>query len=208
MYQGSLCTFLRLQGCGLLCTYCDTLYAQGKGGKKMPVKEVFEAVNELKNKNVTITGGEPLLQLEELAKLCLLLVNNGNRVSIETNGSIQLPVDLIDDAEYEVWKYINWVVDYKLSSSGMEDKMFMENFTDYDYASNDFIKFVIADSEDFRKAKKVIKSVASPYVKFAMSPVAGKLTAKELYKWMSHVDCLKERGVILNLQLHKILNLK
>lgn len=210
VHQGSLCTFVRFQGCNLSCGYpCDTIQSQDpKKGTKMTVDKVFTTIVEHGNKNVTITGGEPLLQLLDLTQLCLKLVNNGNRVCIETNGSIALPVDQTEDPEYTVWKYINWVVDYKLPSSGMEDKMCMENFTDYDYASNDFIKFVIADNCDFRKAKKIIKGVNSSYVKFAMSPCAGVLKPETLLEWMQHVDCLKMKGLIFNLQLHKILNVK
>jgi len=209
MHQGSLCTFLRLQGCNLRCGYpCDTPQSQGGKGKKFSVEDVFKITQGIGNKNVTITGGEPLLQLPELAQLCLKLVNNGNRVSIETNGSIALPEEVTNDSEYEVWKYVNWVVDYKLPSSGMEDKMCMDNFIDFEYASNDFIKFVIADSCDFRKAKSVIRKCQSKYVKFAMSAVDGKLTPEILLEWMMKEPCLKEKGVILNLQLHKILHVK
>ena len=102
--------------CNLKCTYCDTEHAQGNKGKKMSVDDVYAEIQNFGNKNVTITGGEPLLQLDDLTKLCLMLVNNGNRVSIETNGSIKLPEDVTDDAHYEVWKYVNFVVDFKLKS--------------------------------------------------------------------------------------------
>ena len=208
MSQGSLCTFVRLQGCNLKCRYCDTVQAQNSKGKKMTVDAVYQAIQELGNKNVTITGGEPLLQLPELAQLCLKLVNNGNRVSVETNGSIALPEDEHDEPHLEVWKYVNWVVDYKLPSSGMEDKMCMDNFIDFDYASNDFIKFVVADSNDFRKAKSIVRKCQSKYVKFAMSAIEKELNPVLLLEWMMKESCLKERGVILNLQLHKILNIK
>jgi len=208
MYQGSLCTFIRLQGCNLKCSYCDTPQAQGNKGKRMSVDTVFETVQNLGNKNVTITGGEPLLQLDDLTRLCLKLVNNGNRVSVETNGSVKLPEDISTDPHYEVWKYVNLVVDYKLPSSEIEDKMFIDNFVNFDYASNDFIKFVVGDANDFRKAKSVIRRCKSEYVKFAMSSVSGKLTPEELLSWMMKEECLKQRGVILNLQLHKILNVK
>lgn len=208
MSQGSLCTFLRLQGCNLRCQWpCDTAHAQGNKGKRMSVDTVFEEIQKYGNKNVTITGGEPLLQLNDLTKLCLKLVNNGNRVSIETNGSIALPEDITDDAYFEVWKYVNWVVDYKLPSSGMEDQMCMSNFTDFDYASNDYIKFVIGNPADFRKAKSIIRKCESKYVKFAMSAVAGT-SPSSLLNSMLCEECLRNRGVILNLQLHKILNVK
>ena len=197
---------------------CDTAYAQNKKGNKskiLSVDDVFKIIQGIGNKNVTITGGEPLIQLSELAQLCLKLVNNGNRVSIETNGSIKLPEDAHDEPHLEVWKYVNWVVDYKLPSSGMEDKMCMDNFIDFDYASNDFIKFVIADSNDFRKAKSIVRKCQSKYVKFAMSAVKYNIrldekefTPSDLLEWMMKEPCLKERGVILNLQLHKILHVK
>ncbi len=173
----------------------------------MSVDEVFNRVKEFNNKNVTITGGEPLLQYDDLRTLCLALVSDGFRVCIETNGSIALPEDADVDVYDEVWKYVNWIVDYKLPSSGMEDKMCKSNFTDYDYASNDFIKFCIQDQSDLRKAKAVIRKVKSKYVKFALSPVSP-MTANELFEAMIKERCLRERGVILNVQLHKILQIR
>jgi len=192
--QGSLITILRLAGCNLKCTYCDSVQSQNaKNGKEMSNEEIFEKITEFGNSNLLITGGEPLLQQDEL--ICFieeyetteLLSQN---IIVETNGSI-IPFDL------EVGSI---VMDYKLPSSGMEQKMDLNNF--YVLTDEDFVKFVVQDWVDFARALEIMEKIEEykHHVTFLFSPISNKLHPKVLHKWMKE---RKLNDCILNLQLHK-----
>ena len=88
---GELAVFIRFKGCNLNCSYCDTKWANETNAeyKNMTVNEICEIVRNTGIKNVTLTGGEPLLQ-ENIEGLIEKLILQGNRVEIETNGSISL----------------------------------------------------------------------------------------------------------------------
>lgn len=200
--QGSLCTFIRVQGCNLRCGYCDTKHAQNTNkGILMSTSQIIKKVESLKSRNITITGGEPLLQKEGLQRLVSQLYRlYGYYTSIETNGSFPIPC----------WPEVNcWVVDWKTPSSGMRDKMNRENLLEI--KSCDFLKFVIADREDFKDAISVGKRfnlknrVSSEIPKFAFSPVYKTLKPETLVEWMWVEKWCRDNSVILNLQLHKII---
>ena len=197
-HQGRLTTFIRFSGCNLKCSYCDTKYALKEDcGKEMSVKDIFNEVEKIGCKNITITGGEPLLQQEELWKLVVKLKESDNyKISIETNGSI-IPSMFIRP-------YVSFVMDYKLQSSGMIDKMDIKAFKQL--GSTDFVKFVIKDKNDFEQAIQVMKDIKRNVLdipKFAFSSIHDVLDPRELITWMM-ID--KIDGV-LNLQLHKYLKL-
>lgn len=198
-HQGSLCTFIRLQGCNLQCNFCDTKYAQtyAYGGIEMSISDIVKEIEELGNKNVTITGGEPLLQKEEVQILTNILDCVGYEVSIETNGSIPFYNEYPWDCSF--------VVDYKLPSSGMGHRMMDQTFLDLTVC--DFIKFVCGNMNDFYYAMDVLERLDLE-CRMAFSPVFGVLDPVELYKWMNKEKLLKEKGAILSLQLHKMLRLK
>ncbi|HUU88681.1 MAG TPA: radical SAM protein [Candidatus Glassbacteria bacterium] len=146
---GQLTTFIRLKGCNLECSYCDTTYSQSSTPENwMTIDEILEQVHF---KKVTITGGEPLLQKEAVEELCgqLLFTKHSvtKQISIETNGSIQ-PI--------YTWPSIRYIVDYKLPSSGMNKRMKDEVFQDL--RQTDAIKFVIADWVDYNRAVHIIES--------------------------------------------------
>lgn len=198
-HQGSLCTFIRFAGCNLSCEYCDTVYAQKKeSGKEMSVTEIVHLCSMIGNKNITITGGEPLIQVSHLFKLVLDLHKFDYCISIETNGSCKIP---------RGWPGVSWVVDWKGPSSGMRKRMKLENF--YDLYDDDFIKFVIADYNDFSDAMMVIteivkdKGIHRP--QFAFSPSYAKIDPAELVCWMSGEKLLKSIGAIFSLQIHKVI---
>lgn len=206
-HQGSICTFIRLQGCSLKCSYCDTLYSRDpEQGQEMTIEEVVSAVKDLKCKTITITGGEPLMQMDELLKLTNALFRHGGyKISIETNGSFLIPFDLFQG--------VYWVIDYKGPSSGCENKMLMENFL-WSRAI-DIVKFVIKDDEDFNKACDVIDAIQRNRVYsmtpiFAFSPMFAYREAD--YSPAVLVDKLKQKEgyenlqITVNLQLHKIIN--
>lgn len=144
---GQLTTFIRLRGCNLRCTYCDTLYAQEPGEKIMTIQDIVEHPNLL-NK-VTITGGEPLLQ-SDCPKLIWDLIKAGKKVSVETNGSI-IPPPFCGPLRESSLRYI---VDYKLPSSGMEKEMWPSALVDL--RKYDIIKFVIGDMHDYYIARGLI----------------------------------------------------
>lgn len=205
--QGSLTAFVRLFGCNLRCSWCDTKYSYTEDGKYevMRVQSIIKAVNALGAKNVTITGGEPLAQKRALPGLISDLLWAGYSVSVETNGSIILP------RSWELGprgNHFSWVVDYKLPSSGSEDQMLEGVFYSGNLSENDFVKFVVADHRDFVRALGVAEHIArtnrSP--KFAFSPVWGSLKKETLAKWMLEEPLLLKLGAIYNLQIHKVLN--
>ncbi len=193
-HSGRLTTFIRLAKCNLRCEYCDTTYSFGKG-LPWTLQEILAKVNEFKAKKVTITGGEPLLQKEAVCKLIYALLEIDYKISIETNGSIALPRHLLQHPS------VSWIVDYKLPSSGMEDKMNADAFIGL--GSKDYIKFLIKDKADFIAASEARKKLESPIpTNFAYSPVFGAIKPEEL------VDMLATYGrgdEILNIQLHKMI---
>ena len=199
VHQGSLCTFIRLSGCNLKCTYCDTVYAQDpKSGKEMSIEKIVSEAKRLGNSNITITGGEPLQQQEELRQLinCLSVYE----ISIETNGSILIPE----------WFEVSWVADFKTKSSGMAKHMNLDNYKNL--SSTDFLKFVISNKTDFDQALLVVQELRKQNI-FVTPAFSPKFTTKKtkpipLQKWMQEDTILKRAGAILNIQLHKWLGVK
>lgn len=191
---GELSVFIRFQGCNLNCSYCDTQWANQKDtvSKKMTVEEIFEYIQNTGVKNVTLTGGEPLLQ-KNISLLIQKLIENQNSVEIETNGSINIKT-LAEKENRPVF-----TLDYKLPSSNMEKYMLTEN---YQYLTQeDTIKFVIGSQEDLERAMQIIQKyhlLALCHVYF--SPVFQKIHASEIVDFMIKKNL---NSVRLQLQLHK-----
>jgi 7-carboxy-7-deazaguanine synthase len=192
-HQGRVCTFIRLAGCNIRCKFCDTKYAQKiTSGKDMDIDEVVFEVEKIGCKNVTITGGEPLLQNIQVAELIRVLDRKKYFISVETNGSLS--------SFQTQLKHVSFVMDYKLPSSGMEKNMRIGNFLLL--RESDFIKFVIQDRNDYDRALAVMWNFQAEgcAAGFAFSPVFGVLNPKELVDWIQQ-SCIK--NVVVNLQLHK-----
>lgn len=188
---GELAVFIRFKGCNLRCPYCDTKWAYSESADCdfLTADELAAFAEGITN--VTLTGGEPMLH--DLAPLCELLIKNGHRVEIETNGSISIK------ELSEMRNRPSFTLDYKSPSSGMESKMLTEN---YRYlTSGDTVKFVVGDDNDLIKAKEIITkynltNLCSVYI----SPIFGCITAARI------VDFMKENAmndVRVQLQLHK-----
>lgn len=177
--------FIRFTGCNLRCSYCDTEYAFYEG-KEMKAEEIMEEIKKWKCKRVCITGGEPLLQ--DIYKLIDILIEEGYRVSVETNGSL--------DIEKLVLRNVVVKMDIKCPSSGMHYKMRMNNINLL--RSQDELKFVISDREDYEYAKDIIKRY-KPACHIIMQPAWKK--AEKLAEWI--LD--DEIDVRFSIQLHKIL---
>ena len=197
---GLPCVFVRLTGCNLRCTWCDTAYAF-YGGKKMSVDEVMARVGELAGRNKTVplvelTGGEPLLQ-EEIYPLAERLVAAGYTVMIETSGE-----KFVGRLPREVIK----IVDVKCPDSGEADTFEMKNLEAV--SENDEIKFVISSRRDYEFAREFTRrhNLDEKVKQVLFSPVfddpEGKwkgLEPRQLVEWMLE-DGLQVR---LGLQLHK-----
>ena len=192
--QGELAIFLRFAGCNLRCPYCDTVYSY------IDAKWTEESVDSLVNycikqnvKNVTLTGGEPLLQ-NDIKELITKLSKNGFNVEIETNGSINIKEFLgIDN--------VSFTLDYKCPTSLMEDKM---DLTNYDYITKkDSVKFVVGSSEDLNRFKEVItKYDLINKTNVLVSPVYGAINLEDIVNFMINNNL---NGVKYCLQIHKII---
>lgn len=192
---GQLAAFIRFPYCNLNCSYCDTKYANGNDAKYdlLTCEEILNYLKENKVINVTLTGGEPLLQ-NDIKDLIEQLINHDYSVEIETNGSIDISPFINDRRPI-------FTLDYKLPSSNMENYMNLDN---YQYLNkNDVIKFVIGNIEDLNKAKFIInKYNLLDNVKVYFSPVFGKIDPKEIVDYMIKHHLNK---VNLQLQLHKFI---
>lgn len=213
--QGKPATFIRFQGCNLDpgCTYCDTPLAKGfHGWQCMSVDDVMESVTMPK---VIITGGEPLLQYDEVVELTKKLLEANIRTTIETNGSIQVPRDFLEPYYNLVrTEYLRIVMDYKLPSSGMEQ--YMDPEAHYLLGPVDVIKFVIADAEDYTKMKEVLADnlcgewqaqiAISPMLNPSTNLIEGCGNARRLAEQMIYDPDLRDAQ--FNIQLHKLLGIK
>ena len=135
-HAGRLCFFIRLTGCNLRCSYCDTKKAQPIGsGTKRTIDFLVKEAEESGLRLVEITGGEPMLQTPT-PELCRRLLNAGFEVLMETNGSVDLST-----LPAEVKRIIDW----KTPSSGESDRMLESNYRNL--RKHDEVKFVIADRQ-------------------------------------------------------------
>ncbi|HQT25381.1 MAG TPA: 7-carboxy-7-deazaguanine synthase QueE [Burkholderiales bacterium] len=181
--------FVRLTGCPLRCSYCDTEYAFHEG-KSTEIADILLEVKKYPARYVTVTGGEPLAQkncLPLLEALCDL----GYSVSLETGGALDIS---------KVDKRVSRIVDIKTPGSMEEEKNLWSNL---DWMNGeDEIKFVLMDRADYEWAKSVLEerklSSISPVL---FSPVQGKLEPKDLAQWILE-DGLDVR---MQIQLHKLL---
>ncbi len=194
---GQLAVFIRLKGCNLDCEYCDTKWANEKEAayEEMSAEEIYDYIKSSNVRNVTLTGGEPLIQKDFYQFLKLLSEDNSIEVEIETNGSVSLK------------EFINiqnapaFTMDYKLSASGMEERMCHENFELLE--KKDTVKFVVGSRNDLIRANEIIekyklKNKCSIY----FSPVFGMIKPEEIVDFMIEK---KLNYVNIQLQLHKFI---
>lgn len=196
--QGRICTFVRLAGCNCQCTYCDTpdSLTINESTHHMSVPEVFNIIESLRTHKVTITGGEPLMQGPAVFDLTKLLYNKGYMVSIETNGT----QDLVG---YNVKCF---VVDFKLTSSGMRDRMQIERF--YGLRSTDFVKFVVMSIDDVAEAIEVMKELRpKTCAQFAVSYDSSKHNHTLPWYIMKQLINNDLADCYVNVQLHKMIGM-
>ena len=194
---GQLATFIRLNGCNLHCSYCDTAYAQDMP-KNCKVTQVQDILNNIRCKNVTITGGEPLMHYKTLPSLLTALDNlqhQYHEVNIESNGS--MPIN-----DYLRFSNVFFTLDYKCKSSGMNGSMYLPNFEQV--RTKDVIKFVVGSVEDLEEAADVYTHFFLSRLKgnVYLSPVFGKITPAEIVDFMKRPK-YEKFDWRLQLQLHK-----
>lgn len=193
---GEPAVFIRFKGCNLCCGYCDTKWANSPEApfEEMTAEELTAYADGTGIVNVTLTGGEPLLQ-DELPELIEALMKSGHRVEIETNGSVS-----VEALAGSVYRPV-FTLDYKLPCSGMEEAMLTENYRFL--SGEDAVKFVTGSRADFERAAEIIdKFGLTEKCRVYISPVFGMIEPAEIVELMLE---RKMNGVRLQLQLHKFI---
>jgi 7-carboxy-7-deazaguanine synthase len=186
--QGLITTFVRLSGCNLNCSWCDTPCAR-EGGKEVPIGDVFQAVEFSSCSRVCITGGEPLLQKEEVGALVKQLDEAGYEVEIETNGTIDFS---------SLQAHASICMDVKCPSSGEESDLSLLSRI----GTGDEVKFVVDGTADLAYAREVIAAHPIPG-EYLISPVFGSdygALAREVLE--------RNMPVRFQVQLHRILGVR
>lgn len=194
---GYPCVFIRLQGCNLNCSYCDTRYScEDQECDDLQIREILANVREYGCKRVTITGGEPTIQTD-FYELVNELQGRGYLINIETNGT-KSASEIRDEVPYGV----TITMDHKCPSSGMNFKMRVDNYEGL--TSKDVLKFVVGSYEDLVDADRVINALrimdCHPYI--YLSPVFGKIEPKDIVEFMKEHHY---NDVRIQLQMHKFI---
>jgi 7-carboxy-7-deazaguanine synthase len=189
--------FIRLTGCNLRCSYCDSSYSF-KGGQRLRISEIKEKIAPWNTQHVLITGGEPLLQRKTPA-LVQALIDQNYAVSIETHGEISIA---------SVVKQARIVLDIKTPSSGMCRGGYTSNLPLL--KSTDEVKFVIASPEDYLWAKSIVLSKVIPTQEILFSPALPAAQCPGSFpgvepKWLAERILEDGLPVRFQLQIHKYL---
>jgi len=197
VFAGQLAVFIRFQGCNLACSFCDTSWANAKDAPFtfMTEHQIYDYIKETGIKNVTLTGGEPLLVPDILILLQLLATDNFLRVEIETNGSIDL------NSFVGISNSPAFTMDYKLPGSLMEANMLVSNFKIL--SKQDTVKFVVGSAQDLNRAKAIITEYdLTTKCHVYISPVFGNIELEEIVNFLIK-NCLND--VTMQLQMHKVI---
>lgn len=187
-YSGLPCVFVRTSGCNLRCSYCDTKYAY-EGGVETSVDQILAQVQSYGCHLVTITGGEPLVQRDEVNSLIASLLEKGYTILLETNGS--LSVEGVDSR-------VRKIMDLKCPDSGMSEHVCWKNLQHLN--RHDQAKFVIGSRRDYEWAREVIaKYPILNELESLLSAAFDTVEARDIVKWML-ADRLNAR---FQLQIHK-----
>lgn len=195
--SGLPCIFVRLYGCPVGCSYCDQPQTPDQK-KRISVENIINKILKYKGvKYVCITGGEPLIY-PEVIPLTWELLHMGYKVSIETSGCVP-----IEDLGYK--RSFKYVMDIKCPSSGVSEKNIFENLLHLQ--SNDEVKFVIANREDYEYMKKVLNNNPTQ-ASILVSPMFDEnkkaVIGEELVEWI-----IRDRlNVRVQIQLHKIIGVR
>ena len=188
-HAGRPCAFVRLTGCPMRCTWCDSEYTF-TGGERMEIDEVLAQVRSFGCRLVEVTGGEPLAQREAfelIEKLC----DEGYEVLIETGGYVS--TEGVDERA-------RVILDVKCPASGESGRNHWQNLERL-RADRDEVKFVVTDRGDWEFARGVIKQYDLERRAHAVliSPVWGQVDLQELADWIA----ASGMDVRMQLQMHK-----
>jgi len=186
--QGKPCLFIRLAGCNLQCHWCDTVNAQN-GGIEMDIDAILRHTQCQNLSYVCITGGEPLLQADELEQLLVLLHQRGYTIDVETNGTI-------DFTRFQPYSSI--CMDVKCPSSGEQSDIGLLEAL----RPQDSVKFVVQDETDCQYARNIIGCRRIPGEIF-FSPVSGSDFGPVIEFIM-----VNNLPVRFQVQLHKLIGVK
>jgi 7-carboxy-7-deazaguanine synthase len=186
--QGMPCTFIRLAGCNLSCSWCDTPAAR-EPGEEVDIPRIVSLVGTFPGDYICITGGEPLLQIDQLLILLQELAGEGYRIDIETNGTRDFR---------ECQPYASICMDVKCPSSGEKSDISLLSAL----KEEDCVKFVVADEQDCRYAANVIAGHPVPGEIF-FSPVYGSDYHRIARFILDH-----DLHVRLQLQLHRLVGVR
>lgn len=188
-HSGLICSFIRLAGCNIRCSYCDTAYAWTEGTMRS-VESIVQEVEQHGTRLVEITGGEPLMQNETPA-LCRALLETRHRVLVETNGTLDisaLPAGTVR------------IVDVKCPGSGAQTPFLCANLEHL--VPDDECKFVISDLFDFEWAATFVHDHGMDRrCGVIFSPNTSRLNPALLADWIVSGNL----PVRLGLQLHKVI---
>lgn len=216
---GQLAMFIRFAGCNLNCDYCDTKWANeaNVSYQEYTAEELYQMIKKSAVKNVTLTGGEPLIQ-PGFGKLLSLLRNDDTlRIEIETNGSVDIvpflsceniqeqaadEVVMNCKQKNELKDNVSFTLDYKTEVSGMEDKMHMQNYVNL--RPQDTVKFVVGSQTDLEKAKEIIEGyhLVEKGCSIYLSPCFGKIEPADMVEFLVEN---RLNDVHVQLQLHKFI---
>ena len=199
---GELAVFIRFVGCNLNCSYCDTAWAiPGDAPHEiMSLEKLLEYADTSGVTNVTLTGGEPLLQ-KGIEDLTAELIGRNHKVEIETNGAVSIKGMKELSDSLNLTDELSITLDYKCPSSLMENRMLMDN---YDYLrSYDTVKFVVGNKADLDRAKEITEKyrLREKGIMIYFRPVYGMLEYKEIVEYMIEN---KMNNIRFQLQQHKI----
>jgi len=205
---GAPTIFIRLFGCNLKCTYCDTKYACYRqegviGFNDMTIDKILEAVKTYEPcKCITLTGGEPLIH-SAATELVTVLRENGYWVNIETNGSIDLEPFIAEQDKFGPKKssmdYF-FTMDWKSITSGESTAMLKSNLDLLE--ATDVLKFVVGSDDDLNQMKKLLEDYPDIDAQIYVSPVWGEIAPDHIVEYLLRNKLVY---VKVQLQLHKLI---
>lgn len=196
---GEIATFIRFGGCNLSCVWCDTAYSIDRTvqGEALTKEDIYDYIKDNGTRNVTITGGEPLIQdgIEEL--IYFLSTDPELLIHVETNGS----VPIYNFEKITLLNNVSFILDYKLPDSKMESRMDLKN---YEVISRkDVCKFVIASLSDMLRSKEIVdKYRLTEKCLVYFSPIITSIEPALIVDFMKKN---KMNNIRLQIQLHKII---
>ncbi|MFA5072087.1 MAG: 7-carboxy-7-deazaguanine synthase QueE [Candidatus Pacearchaeota archaeon] len=194
-YVGTNVVFLRLSGCNLGCTWCDTKYHKER--KEMTLEEVANKIYEFKSNRIVVTGGEPLLQQDSLEKLFEILdIDHDYHITIETNGTI-VP-------EYQMKARVNhWACSPKLSGSGnnLDKRINYDALQAINRMEDSAFKFVISSDADLDEVKFLEEQVPLKKDKIYLMK-EGATTKEQFHGIVNFLEVCKNKGYHYSPRLH------